>query len=85
VNSTTVPEVRICAPGSATGQNVLTAAITPSAFPATASDGTLVANRTLRRFTRLQDIAVHLTTGGTSPVDLNVQIVVRPYPMNGEA
>lgn len=85
VNSTTVPEVRVCAAGSATGQNVLTSALTPSAFPATAADGALVANRTLRRFTRLQDIVLHLTTSGTAPVDLNVQIVVRPYPMNGEA
>jgi hypothetical protein len=85
VNSATVPEVRVCAAGSATGQNVLASAITPSAFPATATEGALVTNRVLRRFTRNQDIVLHLTTGGTAPVDLNVQIVVRPYPMNGEA
>ena len=85
VNSYSVPEVRVTAAGQATGQNVLASALTPSAVSAAVAEGALQSNRTLRRFAANQEIVLHLTTGGTAPVDPRVEIVVRPYPANGEA
>lgn len=85
VNAYSVPEVRVVAAAANTGQNVMTGAVTPTAVAsASPAEGTLQTNRALRRFTATQELVLHLTTGGTAPVDPRVQIVVRPYPMNGE-
>lgn len=86
VNSYSVPEVRVVAAAQNTGQNVLSASLTPTAVAsASPAEGALQSNRTLRRFGATQEILLHLTTGGTAPVDPRVEITVRPYPMNGEA
>lgn len=86
VNGFTVPEVRIVDAAANTGTNVLQAAITPTAVAsASPAEGTLLTTRTSLRFTRTQEILLHLTTGGTAPVDPRVEIVVRPFPLNGEA
>lgn len=86
VNGWTVTEVRVVAAGADTGQNVLTATLTPVAVATNSpANGSLQANRTLRRFTATQELVLVMTTGGTAPVDPRVEITVRPYPLNGEA
>ncbi|MFN7341565.1 MAG: hypothetical protein ACK5VI_10860 [Opitutia bacterium] len=86
VNGFSVPEVRIVASAADTGTNVLQSALTPTAIAsASPAEGTLVAARASRRFTATQEILLHLTTGGTAPVEPCVEIVVRPFPLNGEA
>lgn len=85
VNSYTVPEVRIVDAGANTGQNVLTGAITPTAVAgASPAEGTLQASRPLRRGRATQEIILHVTTGGTAPVNSRIEIFYRPYPLNGE-
>lgn len=85
VNSYTVPEVRIVDAATNTGTNVLSGAITPAAVAsASPAEGSLVSS-TLRRFRANQEILIHITTGGTAPVDPRIEVTVRPFPMNGEA
>ena len=85
VNAYTVPEVRIVNAAADTGQNVLTATLTPTAVAtATPAGGALQANRTLRRGRATQEVILHLTTGATAPVNARVEIFYRPYPLNGE-
>ena len=86
VNGYSVPEVRIVAAAANAGQNVLAAGLTPTAVAsATPALGALQTTRALRRFTETQEILLHLTSGGTAPVNVRVEIVVRPFPLNGEA
>jgi hypothetical protein len=86
VNAYSVPEVRIVDAAANTGQNVLAGAITPTAVAsASPAAGALQATRALRRFTANQEILLHVTTGATAPVDPRIEIVVRPFPLNGEA
>lgn len=86
VNGYSVPEVRIVDAAQNTGTNVLQSALTPTAVAsASPAEGTLLAARTSRRFRRNQEIVLHLTTGGSAPIDPRVEIVVRPFPLNGEA
>lgn len=79
VNSYSVPGVLIGA------QNVLASAITPTALNVAVAEGTLVADRSLRRFGPTDEILINLTTGATAPVNPRVEVVVRPFPLNGEA
>ncbi len=86
VNGYSVPEVRIVNAGANTGTNVLESAITPAAIAsASPQAGTLIAPRSSRRFGPTQEILIHVTTGGTAPVDPRVRVLVRPFPLNGEA
>lgn len=85
VNGYSVPEVRIVDAAANTGQNVLTGALTPAAVAsASPAEGALQSSRVLRRGSATSEIVLHLTTGGTAPVDPNVEIWIRPYPLNGE-
>ena len=65
--------------------NLLSSALTPSTTTAAPNMGTLPATRTARRGSAGQTIGIVGISGGTSPVDLSVSVLVRPYPMGGEA
>lgn len=85
VNAAAVPEVRIVDAAANTGQNVLTASLTPAAVAsASPAEGALQSSRVLNRGGATSEIVLHLTTGGTAPVNLGVEIWIRPYPLNGE-
>jgi hypothetical protein len=86
VNSAAVPEVRIVAAAADAGTNVLSASLTMTAV-ATASPaaGALVASKDSLKFGPTDEIIVHITTGGTAPVNPNIVVTVRPFPLSGEA
>jgi len=86
VNGYSVPEVRIVPAGTNAGQNVLTAGLTPVAVASLApAQGVLQTDRALLRFGPTDEIVLHLTSGGTAPVNPRVEISARPFPLNGEA
>lgn len=86
VSTAAVPEVRIAEAAADTGTNVLSASLTMTAVGgATPAAGALITTRPSRIFNATDEIIVHITTGGTAPVNPTIVVTVRPFPLNGEA